>query len=545
MEQSEESDQEGVNLGTNLDAEKELCGSFNEEDLDYEDDLQEESESEPEDGELQSDSLGEESAEEEDTEVNRCVKERNIERLKKILKKREDACKKLQKEVLKKKQKEKQDKEMQVLLSKISAVNKTKKNLERSLASSRQPSPVNSPKPRKQKQKGKQKPDQRVAQSSKSREEKSEYTGILSSFLKLKQGSSEYADIVVNVMNATDNIMSLAKEDTGMDSVRIPKSSKKSEKPKSRSGHMQKDAKVDAIFNVIEQFAHNKGKHDRQENNRLASELLSALNGVTDQYKSPEKAGKIKGTNLIDKVKECVNAQTNNSLEESTLTMSAPPSEAAPEGNHKKLVSGKCTKPDESDIQVVVKYAHEKLDSRHVKERNFDKLEFNEVIADELELALLPSISEDERVTQIEIAKTLCYHRKYLGNEELKEGYDNILKQVEQGKITWKDDLPKKLHNYLDYRANVLVQNRVAQQESFTKVEYKKTDKHAMNEPSGKDHVIYCLEYNLGTCPHSDHHEGRFGSKKVTKFHICRRCHKDNEFKSHRETEDSCTKKKV
>ena len=32
----------------------------------------------------------------------------------------------------------------------------------------------------------------------------------------------------------------------------------------------------------------------------------------------------------------------------------------------KKLISGKCTKPDESDIKQVVRFPHEKLDVKHV-----------------------------------------------------------------------------------------------------------------------------------------------------------------------------------
>ena len=34
-----------------------------------------------------------------------------------------------------------------------------------------------------------------------------------------------------------------------------------------------------------------------------------------------------------------------------------------------KLVNGKCVKPDEMDIKVVVKYAHEKLDPKHIQDQ--------------------------------------------------------------------------------------------------------------------------------------------------------------------------------
>ena len=99
MEQSEESDQDQMDLHTSMEAEKELCGSFEiNDELDYEDDLKEDSETG--EGEVSSDSENEES-DEEDPVVSQCIKERNIDKLKKILKKREEACKKLQKDLQK------------------------------------------------------------------------------------------------------------------------------------------------------------------------------------------------------------------------------------------------------------------------------------------------------------------------------------------------------------------------------------------------------------------------------------------------------------
>ena len=194
---------------------------------------------------------------------------------------------------------------------------------------------------------------------------------------------------------------------------------------------------------------------------------------------------------------------------------------------------------------MVVKNAHEKLDPKHVKEKSFDDLEFNILIAGELELAALHNISSEERDARISIACTLCYHKKYLGDTDLHEGYDTVLKQVEQGKINWGDDLGSKLHEHLDYRANVIIRDRLAAQGSSHKQESGRipNDKKTTVDSAKPDKVIYCLEYNLGTCPQHDHHKGRFGQKKVTKFHICRKCHKDGDFKSHRDGDDNYPKK--
>ena len=89
----------------------------------------------------------------------------------------------------------------------------------------------------------------------------------------------------------------------------------------------------------------------------------------------------------------------------------------------------KCAKPDDTDIKKVVTFAHEKLDVKHVQNRTFDSLNFNMLMAGELEIIMLNSISESEKNARISIAKTLAYHKQYLQDADLREGYDYILKK--------------------------------------------------------------------------------------------------------------------
>ena len=60
-------------------------------------------------------------------------------------------------------------------------------------------------------------------------------------------------------------------------------------------------------------------------------------------------------------------------------------------------------------------------------------------MAGELELALQEgrSIMEEERKARLNIAKTICYHKQYLSDRDLRIGYDSILKKVEQGREKW------------------------------------------------------------------------------------------------------------
>ena len=80
-----------MDINVDLAGEKELCGSFNEEDQHgLKEQLHDEEDSST-DGELSTES--ESDSEVEDSEIQRCLKNRDINKLKKILKKREDDCK--------------------------------------------------------------------------------------------------------------------------------------------------------------------------------------------------------------------------------------------------------------------------------------------------------------------------------------------------------------------------------------------------------------------------------------------------------------------
>ena len=148
-EWEEQDMEEMVCINTDQQGERDLCGSFTqEEELDYDEYLSQ-GESE-EDGEIvsseQSEEEDEETSGEEDPEIQKCMKTGDINKLKAILKAKEDRCKKLRREVAREKQREKKDKEMQEILGKIGKANKAQRSLQRSLASTRNNSPRESPK---------------------------------------------------------------------------------------------------------------------------------------------------------------------------------------------------------------------------------------------------------------------------------------------------------------------------------------------------------------------------------------------------------------
>ena len=288
--EEQDSEEEEFDFNADLEGERQLCGSFNEEDeMDYES-LQD---SDKEDGEISE----QEESEGEDHEIEHCVKTGNLEKLKRILKNRENDCKVLEKEVKKERLKEQKSKEMRQVLSRLNKVSKTRRELRKSLASSRQNSPCRSPKPHSSGNypgifsSSKKKTDSRIVRPrsgtentvEKQKEQHSEYSDVLNSVLKLKQGNEDYADRVANAMVATDNILALSQQEEckvgqsatvkGRTNRRL-RNRGKTTKGKVRQGVDNEGA--NALFEVIDNFA-NKGNEQTQSN--IAEALLAVLTG--------------------------------------------------------------------------------------------------------------------------------------------------------------------------------------------------------------------------------------------------------------------------
>ena len=177
------------------------------------------------------------------------------------------------------------------------------------------------------------------------------------------------------------------------------------------------------------------------------------------------------------------------------------------------------------------------------------------LIAGELELIAREDITADERKARISVAKTLCYHKNYLDDGDIHNGYDQIMKRVERGTQDWNEALGEHLHEMLNYRANVLLRERVHADVNsatgFTKVENKKGGGSRRKNDQEEARIVYCQDYNNGSCIHSDHHQGKFAGRNTTKFagrnttkfHICKRCHQSGEIRSHRDTDTNCPKR--
>ena len=309
-------------------------------------------------------------------------------------------------------------------------------------------------------------------------EEKREYEEILNSFLNLKQGKAEaYSELVEQAMTATDNILKLKSA--------CKKPNVKCRKPLNfENGDNEKRVK---------------GKVDsKDENKNKALGLITALQSIAKDGKHLTgqtiesiigEVDSLEGIHTRDyNTSRCDECEVQDGLKVDMTTKSE---------KTKKLISGKCTKPDEADIKQVVKFPHEKLDPRHtsVNDRQFDKLPFHLLIAGELEIVANSNVGIEEKFARVNIAKTVCYHKAYLNDSMLREGYDQILKSVEQGNNAWTDNLGEKLHDFYNYQANKLIREKV-KQDGACNEKSSRNPNEKMNKPTNTENIIYCAAYN-------------------------------------------------
>ena len=231
----------------------------------------------------------------------------------------------------------------------------------------------------------------------------------------------------------------------------------------------------------------------------------------------------------------------DSSPEEGQLTESDSSPDRRKGKSSKHLKSGILTKPDEAGIQKVVQFAHEKLDPMHVKVRVFNSLSFHFLVAGELEIINQDRLSKEERTARVRLLKTLCYHREYLDIAELRDQYDATFKTIERGEFDWVDvdELDRQLHTKLTFRATINARGKETGRQGGTR--------EVKSEPgSDSNRIIYCQDFNMGKCPFTEHHEGIFSKKKVTKWHVCKQCLiQDNYTKRfHPETDPACPFKK-
>ena len=389
-----------LELETDPQGEKELCRDFSND--------EESAEGEFEEGEIKSEDGDEEG---EDEEVQRLIEQGNLAQLKKILKRRGEENVRLQKEL--NREKERENKEMQAIIKKLQVAQKTKTSLKKSIASSRssskQSSPNNTPTRNPDRRQDTRQVQRKHSRNKRELEEekRGEYQDTLASFLKLKHNEKDdFSDKVMNAMDATDRIFSVKKvrEKAG---ERSAINNKVGQQHNSKIDRCEREDSSDDATHTIESLIREVNNTKKRKQDRPIDALIEAMQKITikDDNDTSEKLTTEQTEKLLSHLTSKENKSTPadrvvkalTALESSVSENEYKDKEDNTEASRKgKLTNGKCTKPDKSDIKRVVKFAHEKLDSRHIKERSFDRLPFNLLVAGEVELIMQPDITEEE-----------------------------------------------------------------------------------------------------------------------------------------------------
>ena len=119
-----------------------------------------------------------------------------------------------------------------------------------------------------------------------------------------------------------------------------------------------------------------------------------------------------------------------------------------------KLMSGKLMRCNATDKVVQVCYPHTKLNREFTHVMEFDDLPLNLLAVGELEL-IVHTHDEIERRDRTNILIMLLYYLQYLEVSDLKEQYDNLMKQVEHQEINWGNALPERVDRALARRLHL------------------------------------------------------------------------------------------
>ena len=98
-----------------------------------------------------------------------------------------------------------------------------------------------------------------------------------------------------------------------------------------------------------------------------------------------------------------------------------------------------------------------------------------------------------------------------LGLKKAKEIYKTFLTRVEKGNVSWKNltDIDR-----IETEVVLKCINLPDKTSKTSKFNFKK-----------KQDIIWCKDYNKGTCTQNDNHEQMFQGKLVKMSHICRKCY--------------------
>lgn len=171
-------------------------------------------------------------------------------------------------------------------------------------------------------------------------------------------------------------------------------------------------------------------------------------------------------------------------------------------------------------------WPHSELSLGYVsKNVTYDELTLEEFVAGYSAILLLPQITSHERQHRTEHLGTLMYLASVYEWPAVRSFHAAVLLEIERGRLNWGDSF---LH----------LENRTLAGS------HKKTKDQKRPAPSTSTAVLFCREYQKGSCSHSKDHYAMLKGEKKWLCHICAACWvKDKVKRMHSEYSDDCPNK--
>ena len=272
---------------------------------------------------------------------------------------------------------------------------------------------------------------------------------------------------------------------------------------------------------------------DHKENNEvdsanegdLLNEIMNLVDGSSASASgSSQKASEKQKSVKDDKVKHGVKAKKPKpeSTEDETTSSESDDNRKGKtsKSKSKKLKSGLLDKAKSTKIERKVLFAHA-MNSYGFMDEDLEftdhEFNFNRLISGELEIISAEKIqkhevSAGEKMSRLHILKKIAYYHGTLGLQKTKQLYKAYMCEYEENRLQWGDlQGIDNVEPILLFRVNNL--NTVG------KKDRKKDTKPSKSESS--EEIVWCLNYNSGTCTYTDSHDGQFRGAKVKVIHTC------------------------
>lgn len=218
-------------------------------------------------------------------------------------------------------------------------------------------------------------------------------------------------------------------------------------------------------------------------------------------------------------------ADESTSSEESDDDSSSTERSSRKKRGKRNLKSGKTAKIATRVVRRQL-WPHSELSMGYVsKNVSYDELTLEEFVAGYSAILLLPQVSSHERKHRTEHLGALMYLASIYEWPAVRSFHAAVLSEIERGRLNWGDSF---LH----------LENRTLAGL------HKKTKEQKRPAPSSSNAVLFCRDYQKGSCSHSKDHYAMLKGEKKWLCHICAACWvKDKAKRMHSEYADDCPNK--